>query len=93
VLSYPIFDTPGECRILDERRVTLVRTNVPEERIASIIKVARIGELGTTLTVSNRSTVFLRSALRLFVIVNIAPSSPILVTLMEIRSAETSVLI
>jgi hypothetical protein len=29
------------------RRVTLVRTNASEERSASIIKVIRIGELGT----------------------------------------------
>jgi hypothetical protein len=39
------------------RRVALVRTNVSEERIASIIRVTRIGELGTMLTVtSNQST-------------------------------------
>jgi hypothetical protein len=30
-------------------RVVLVRTNISEERIASIIKATRIGELGTTL--------------------------------------------
>jgi hypothetical protein len=34
------------------RRVALVRTDVSEERIASIIKVTRIGELGTMLRVS-----------------------------------------
>jgi hypothetical protein len=39
------------------RRVTLVRTDVSEERSASIIRVTRIGELGTTLAVtSNRRT-------------------------------------
>jgi hypothetical protein len=39
------------------RRVTLVRTDVPEERSAAIIRVTRIGELGTTLAVTgNRST-------------------------------------
>jgi hypothetical protein len=39
------------------RRVALVRTEVSEERIASIIKMKRIGELGTTLAVTtNRST-------------------------------------
>jgi hypothetical protein len=39
------------------RRVALVRTGVSEKRIASIITVTRIGELGTTLAVtSNRST-------------------------------------
>jgi hypothetical protein len=37
--------------------MTLVRTDVSEERIASIIRATRIGELGTTLTVTgNRST-------------------------------------
>jgi hypothetical protein len=31
------------------RRVALVRTDVLEERIASIFRVARIGELGLTV--------------------------------------------
>jgi hypothetical protein len=35
------------------RRVALVRTDVCEERIASIIRVTRIGELGITLPVNN----------------------------------------
>jgi hypothetical protein len=35
------------------RRVALVRTNVLEELSASIIKVARIGELGTLAVTSN----------------------------------------
>jgi hypothetical protein len=39
------------------RRVALVRKYVSEESIASVIRVRRIGELGTTLTLtSNRST-------------------------------------
>jgi hypothetical protein len=39
------------------RRVTLVRNDVSEELSASIIRVTRIGELGTTLVVtSNRCT-------------------------------------
>jgi hypothetical protein len=39
------------------RHVALVRTDVSEESIAYIIRVRRIGELGTTLAViSNRST-------------------------------------
>jgi hypothetical protein len=39
------------------RRLTLVRTDVSEKLNASIIKVTRIGELGTTLAVSsNRRT-------------------------------------
>jgi hypothetical protein len=38
------------------RRVALVRTNVSEEDIASIIRLTRIGELVTALAVmSNRS--------------------------------------
>jgi hypothetical protein len=37
--------------------MTLVRTDVSEERSVSITRVTRIGELGTTLTInSNRST-------------------------------------
>jgi hypothetical protein len=66
------------------RRAALVRTDVSEERIGKIIRVARNGQLGTTLAVtSNRST------LRITV-----PSSRIFVTLMieAIRSSETSVL-
>jgi hypothetical protein len=35
------------------RRVTLVRTDVSEELSASFIKVIRIGELETTLAVTN----------------------------------------
>jgi hypothetical protein len=35
------------------RRVTLVRTNFSEELSASIIKVTRIGELGTTLALTS----------------------------------------
>jgi hypothetical protein len=39
------------------RRVALVRNEVSEEPRASIIRVTRIGELGTTLAVtSNRRT-------------------------------------
>jgi hypothetical protein len=66
------------------RRVALVRTDVSEELSASIIRVTRIGELGTTLPVtSNRRT--LRR------ITNAVPSSPILVTLMmeTLSSSET----
>jgi hypothetical protein len=40
------------------RLVALVRTEITEEPSASIIRVTRIGELGTTLAVtSNRRTV------------------------------------
>jgi hypothetical protein len=39
------------------RRVALIRTDVSEEFSASIIRVTRIGELGTTLAItSNRRT-------------------------------------
>jgi hypothetical protein len=52
------------------RRVALARTDVSEGRIASIIRVTRIGELGTTLAVtSNRGTL---------ATVNVVPNSPIL---------------
>jgi hypothetical protein len=66
------------------RRVALVRTDISEERSASVHKVTRIGELGTTLAVtSNR-----------LVTASVVPSSPILVLLMkeELSSSETSVL-
>jgi hypothetical protein len=65
------------------RSVALVRNDVSEEHSASIIKVTRIGERGTTLAVS-----------RLLVTAIVVPSSPIIVTLMKeaIRSSGTSVL-
>jgi hypothetical protein len=69
------------------RRVALVSTDVSEELNASFIRVARIGELGTTLAVtSNRRT--------LLVTASVIPSSPILVTLMKeaLSSSVTSVL-
>jgi hypothetical protein len=53
--------------------VVLVGTDVSEEGIASIIKITRTDELGTTLAItSNR--VFLRSVLRLPVTANTVPS-------------------
>jgi hypothetical protein len=76
--------------------VALVRTDVSEELSASVIRVTRLGELGTTLAVtSNRRTlVFLRSLRRLLVRASVVPSSPIVVTLMKeaLSSSETSVL-
>jgi hypothetical protein len=63
-----------------------VRTDVSEERIASIIRVTRISELETTLVAtSNRNTlhtIILRSLLLLLVTANAVPSSLILVTRM-----------
>jgi hypothetical protein len=60
------------------RRVALVRTDVSEDYIASIIRVTRIVERGT----------------RLLVAANVVLNSPILVTLMmeSTRSSETLVL-
>jgi hypothetical protein len=68
------------------RRVAIVRIYVSEDVSASMIRVTRIGELGTTL-------LFLRSVRRLPVTANV-PSSHILVSLMieAIGSSETSVL-
>jgi hypothetical protein len=64
--------------------------DVSEEYIASIIRIKRIGELGTTLAVTSE---YLRNVLRLLVTAN-APGSPNLFTLMmeATRSSETSVL-
>jgi hypothetical protein len=45
-------------------RVALVRTDVSEERGAFIIKVIRIGELGTTLAVRSSETSVLTRATR-----------------------------
>jgi hypothetical protein len=36
------------------RRMALVRTYVSEERSASIIRVTRVGELGTALAIKNQ---------------------------------------
>jgi hypothetical protein len=59
------------------------------ELSSSIIKVTRMGELGTTL-----AFVFLRSVLRLLVTDNVVPTSPTLVTpMMEApSSSEASIL-
>jgi hypothetical protein len=63
-----------------------VRTDVSEELSAFIIRVTRIGELGTTLA---------KLACRLLGTAKVVLSSPILVTLMieALRSSETSFLI
>jgi hypothetical protein len=67
------------------RRVALVRTDVSEELSASFIWGTRIGELGTTLAVTNNRRTLRR---------NTVPSSPILVTLMKeaLNSSDPSVL-
>jgi hypothetical protein len=64
------------------RRVALVRTDVSEESVASIIRAERIGKLGTMLEVtSNRSTAR-RNMFQLLAFANVVPRSPILFTLM-----------
>jgi hypothetical protein len=78
------------------RRVALVRTDVSEELSASIIRVTKIGELGTTLaTTSNRHTLRrnTNNVRRLLVVASVVPSSPIFVTLMmeALSSFKTSV--
>jgi hypothetical protein len=68
------------------RSLGLVRTDVSEERISSIMRMTRICKLGTTLTVaSNRRTLRRNTA-------NVVPGSPFLITLMMemISSYETS---
>jgi hypothetical protein len=79
--------------------VALVRTEISEECSASIIRVTRIGELGTSALPSNQRTlwrntlVFLCKVCPLLVTAD-APSSPILLTLMMevLHSSETLVL-
>jgi hypothetical protein len=79
------------------RRVALIRTDVLKELSSSIIRVTRIGELGTTPAVtSNRRTLRRNTQVvrQLLVTASVVPSSPILVTLMKeaLSSSETSVL-
>jgi hypothetical protein len=45
------------------RREALVRTDVSEERSASIIKMTRIGELGTTLSATSNGRTLRRNAI------------------------------
>jgi hypothetical protein len=72
------------------RPMALVTTDVSEELSVSIIRVTRIGEVGSTLAVTNNR----RTLHRLLVTANVIPSVPILVTLMmeALSSSETSVL-
>jgi hypothetical protein len=66
--------TAPSCGML--RCMALVRIDVSEETITSIISVTKIGELGTTLALNtNRDTlVVLRSLLQLLVTVNVRSS-------------------
>jgi hypothetical protein len=67
------------------RLVALIRTDVSEERIASIIRVITIVELGTMLAVnSNRSTLRRNNMSQRVSVAsycNVVPSAPILITL------------
>jgi uncharacterized membrane protein len=64
--------------------VALSRTDVSEERIASGIRVRRVGAIGTTLSATSNRSMLRRNTMR----------SPIVVTLtvQAIRFSETSVL-
>jgi hypothetical protein len=66
------------------RRVALIRTDISGELSATIIRVARIGELGTLAATSKRRTLLSNTNV---------PHLPILVTLVmqALRSSETSV--
>jgi phosphatidate phosphatase APP1 len=72
-----------------------VRADVSEELSASIIRVTRIGKLGTLAVTSNRRTLRRNShSVRRLLVMDNVPSLPILVTLMNeaLSSSETSVL-
>jgi 1,4-dihydroxy-2-naphthoate octaprenyltransferase len=68
------------------RRVSLLRTDISEERTASINRVTRIGELGTTIALTSYQKLYYDivacSVLRLLVGANVVPTSSTLVTLM-----------
>jgi hypothetical protein len=66
------------------RHVALVRADVSEVLSPSIM-VTRIGELGTTLSVTSNRVVFLRSVRRLLVTASVFPGSQIIVTVAGLR--------
>jgi hypothetical protein len=88
------------------RRVALIRTDVSEELGASIVRVTRICELGTSTVTSNRRTLRRKDGILHYVYffaakrasiassANDVPGSSILVTLMieALNFSETSVL-
>jgi hypothetical protein len=83
----------------DVRPCGSYKIDVAEELNSSIVRVTRIGELGTTLPVtsnrrSRRHFGVLRSMRRVLGTASVVPSSPILVTLMmeALSSSATSVL-
>jgi hypothetical protein len=74
-------------------RVALVRTDISEEPITSIIGVTRISELGTTLAVTSNPRMLRRNT-KFIIMANVVLSSQILVALMmeALSSSEASVL-
>jgi hypothetical protein len=60
------------------RRVALVRTDVSEELSASIIRVTRIGELGTLAVTRRLLVTYLHIQLYICRCGNVVPDSPIL---------------
>jgi hypothetical protein len=74
------------------RHVAPIRTDISEKRMASIIRVTIIGELGTKIAVTSNRSALLRSLLQLLVTANV-PNSPIVTLMMEaISFSETLVL-
>jgi hypothetical protein len=61
-------------------RLTVVRTDDSEKSSSSIIKVTRIGELGTTLAETSNPHMLRRKIIQLLVNANVVPSKPILFT-------------
>jgi hypothetical protein len=48
------------------RSVALARTNVSEEHSVSVIRVTRVGELGTTLAVTNNRRTLRRNTMHIY---------------------------
>jgi hypothetical protein len=80
------------------RRVVVVRTDVSEELIGSIIRATKIGEIGTMLTATQTearceeillyysTSLFLPSMFRLLVTASVVPSSliPLILVVVEL---------
>jgi hypothetical protein len=60
------------------RRVAVTETEVSEKRIASIIRVTRIGELGTSLEIPRNRSILRRNN-RLLVTANVVRCSSVLI--------------
>jgi hypothetical protein len=79
------------------RRVALVRTDVSKETIASIVRVTRIGDLGTTLPVTSirntRAVVPSSPGLVTLIIETVIPKRPFLQQPYGVTSQKTAFLI